>query len=77
MPASITEEKLIELAQSKKASTLRIFRIKSGQHKGHMKLKLRTPKRLYTLTMKNAVKAKEITKQCSNYVEIVRINKKK
>ncbi|GCA63691.1 ribosomal protein L38e [Kipferlia bialata] len=64
MPAAITEPaEFLKLCQKGNAFEVRVKRIEKGSFKGHMKLKLRTSKRLFTITMKNPADAKNVLEQ--------------
>ena len=62
MPTSITQEQFEKIVANGHPSELRVKRIERGIHHGHMKLKLRTPRRLYTLTLKDPAVAKNLVK---------------
>lgn len=79
MPVSINREQFEKLvSEPSKINELRVKRIEKGRHRGHMKLKLRTPKRLYTLYLKDPGVAKLLVKNASKTnINVVRYKKGK
>ncbi|KAH0574063.1 Ribosomal protein L38e [Spironucleus salmonicida] len=75
MPIQVNQEQFMKLVTEKKASQLRVKRINKGNHAGWMKLKLRTPKSLCTLVVKDPNQAKQIVKSCSSSVQVVKVRK--
>ena len=77
MPAQITKEEFEKLIANGTVHELRVKRIGKGEHMGHMKLKLRTSRRLYTLYLKDPGVAKTLAKAAQNKnVRVVKIDKK-
>ncbi|CAL6044171.1 Ribosomal_protein L38e [Hexamita inflata] len=62
MPASINQEQFEKIVATQTVAELRVKRIERGNNQGHMKLKLRTPRRLYTLYLKDPGVAKTLVK---------------
>ena len=66
MPASINQDQFEKIVANQKVDELRVRRIERGASQGHMKLKLRTPRRLYTLYLKDPGVAKTLVKAAGN-----------
>ncbi|KAG9394188.1 Ribosomal protein L38e [Carpediemonas membranifera] len=66
MPVPVTEIKqFIEIAKERNASELRVKRLTNGQ----AKLKLRTARRLYTLTLKDGKRADKVVASLKSTVK--------
>lgn len=70
MPSTITEENLVKLVADGRGKKLVVKSYRTGKLQGKVKLKLRTSKYLYTLTVANADDAKSIVKSCKGNVEV-------
>lgn len=70
MPNTITEENLMKLVADGRGKSLVVKSYSAGKLQGKVKLKLRTSKYLYTLTVANANDAKSIVKGCKDKVEV-------
>lgn len=70
MPNTITEENLVKMIADGRGKRLVVKSYSKGKLQGKVKLKLRTSKYLYTLTVPNADDAKSIVKGCKDKVEV-------